>query len=85
MKHWCQVITASFVYRHLGQDDSNSEKVSEKEVEQRLVDNANRHMSKENSSRLHLTEVEVVTGEEGERNVLQVGLLPFEPVFCNVF
>jgi len=55
-----------------GKDDSNSEKVSEKELEQRLVDNANKHMSKENSSRLHLTEVEVVTGEEGERNVLQM-------------
>ena len=93
MTHGYQVITTCFclfslrpvfIYFHLGKDDSNSEKVSEKELEQRLVDNANKHMSKENSSRLHLTEVEVVTGEEGERNVLQVCPLLFEPVASNV-
>ena len=30
------------------------------------------HMKKEESTKIHLKEVEVVTGEEGERNVLQV-------------
>ena len=32
-------------------------------------------MSKEKATKIHLTEIEVITGEEGERNVLQVSLL----------
>ena len=49
--------------------------MSGKEQKQRLADNAIKHMKKEKLAKIHLTEIEVVTGEEGERNVLQV--MPF--------
>ncbi|XP_065069158.1 ran-binding protein 3-like isoform X1 [Rhopilema esculentum] len=48
------------------------EEISAKEQEQKLVENAMEHMKKEESTKIHLKEVEVVTGEEGERNVLQI-------------
>ena len=38
-------------------------------------------MSKDKSTKVHLTEIEVITGEEGERNVLQVSLLSMNKTF----
>ncbi len=48
---------------------------SAEEHEKKLAENAIEHMKQEESSKLHLKEVEQVTGEEGERNVIQVSNL----------
>ena len=47
-------------------------KLADDELEKHLVQNATEHMKREELTKLHLKEVEVITGEEGERNVLQV-------------
>eukprot|EP00794_Sanderia_malayensis_P008040 gene8040-8903_t len=51
---------------------SKGESACEEDQENKLAQNASDHMKKEESSKLHLREVEILTGEEGERNVLQI-------------